>query len=101
MQFPVTTESPMAVLIDGARYQDMKVIPGIEVFAEDKLDNACVSVALASICAKVHQEANMRGLDFLYPEYGFAGNNGYPTPAHKAAVEEHGISHQHRKTWGK
>ena len=102
LQFPLTADSPMAVLIDGARYRNIPVIPGsIEIFAEDKLDNACVSVALASICAKVHQEANMRGLDFLYPEYGFAKHNGYPTPVHKLMVDKYGLSHQHRKSWGK
>lgn len=99
--FPVTPETPLAILIDGQRYHDLETVPGVEVFAEDKLDNACVSVALASIAAKVHQECNMKGLDFLYPEYGLTKNNGYPTMAHKAAVAHHGLTAVHRKSWSK
>lgn len=101
LSFPIAPESPLAVLIDGAQYANLETVPGVEVFAESKLDDACVCVALASIAAKVHQEANMRGLDFLYSEYGFAQHNGYPVAAHKAAVEKHGLSAAHRKSWGR
>src|SRR5436309_5231916 len=99
LQFPVTPEEPLAVLIDGERYSDLETVAGVEVFAADRLEDSSVAVALASIAAKVHQETNMKGLDFLYPEYGFAQSNGYPTPAHKAAVEKHGLAQPHRKSW--
>jgi ribonuclease HII len=99
LEFPLTEESPLAVLIDGRRYADIKPIPNLEIFAEDKLDNASVAVALASICAKVHQETNSHGLHFIYPEYGFDRHHGYPTAAHREAVEKYGLSHQHRKSW--
>jgi len=95
-----------ALLIDGHRYKNLKVANGtlsaplnFEVVAEDKLDQASATVALASVVAKVHQEITMRGLDLIYPEYGFASHNGYPTKAHKEAVSKHGLSAVHRKTW--
>lgn len=97
--FPLSPDAPLALLVDGKQYAGLPVGPDIEVFAEDKLDNACVAVALASIVAKVHQEATMRGLDFLYPEYGFAKHNGYMTQMHREGVKKHGLSIVHRKTW--
>ncbi len=94
------------LLIDGSRYRDLKIrdtglsdASHFEVVAEDKLDGACATVALASIVAKVHQEITMRGLDLIYPEYGFASHNGYPTEAHKKAVRKHDLSAVHRQTW--
>ena len=99
LDIPITPDAPVALLVDGARYKDLMDVAGIEVFAEDRLDNACVTVALASIAAKVHQEATMRGLDFLYPEYGFAKSNGYMTADHRDAVKKHGLSPVHRKSW--
>lgn len=92
-----------ALLIDGARYKDLKVAGGtplhFEVVAEDKLDQTSATVALASVVAKCHQELTMRGLDLIYPEYGLAKSNGYPTQAHKETVRKHGLAAVHRKTW--
>lgn len=95
-----------ALLIDGSRYKDLKVADGtlseplnFEVVAHDKLDQTSATVALASVVAKVHQEITMRGLDLIYPEYGFALHNGYPTEGHKEAVRKHGFSAVHRTTW--
>lgn len=95
-----------ALLIDGRRYKDLKVADhtlseplNFEVVAEDKLDQTSATVALASVVAKVHQELTMRGLDLIYPEYGFSNHNGYATKAHRAAVEKHGLSAAHRKSW--
>ncbi|KKM22406.1 hypothetical protein LCGC14_1625590, partial [marine sediment metagenome] len=96
----------IALLIDGRRYKDLKIRDvsmseaiDFEVVAEDKLDQTSATVALASVVAKVHQEITMLGLDLIYPEYGFAKHNGYPTKAHKEAVAEHGLSAVHRTTW--
>ncbi len=96
----------IALLIDGSRYKDLKVRDvsmseaiDFEVVAEDKLDQTSATVALSSVVAKVHQEITMLGLDLIYPEYGFAKHNGYPTKAHKEAVAEHGLSAVHRTTW--
>ena len=94
------------LLIDGARYNNLRVADRVlseplhfEIVAEDKLDQTSATVALASVVAKVHQEITMLGLDLIYPEYGFAKHNGYPTKAHREAVAEHGLSAVHRTTW--
>ena len=96
----------IALLIDGRRYKDLKVADttlseaiDFEVVAEDKLDQTSTTVALASVVAKTHQEITMLGLDKLYPEYGLAKNNGYPTQAHREAVAEHGLTAIHRQSW--
>lgn len=95
-----------ALLIDGARYHNLKVQdPGLgmslrfEIVAQDKLDQKSATVALASVVAKVHAEITMLGLGRIYPGYGFERHGGYPTAAHKAAVEKHGLTRVHRKTW--
>lgn len=103
---PADIYAKTALLIDGRRYKDLKVADGtlseplnFEVVAHDKLDQTSATVALASVVAKVHQEITMRGLDLIYPEYGFASHNGYPTQTHKAQVARHGLSAVHRTTW--
>ena len=94
------------LLIDGARYKNLRVADRVlseplhfEIVAEDKLDQTSATVALASVVAKVHQEITMLGLDLIYPEYGFSRHNGYPTKAHREAVDKHGLSAVHRTTW--
>ena len=96
----------IALLIDGSRYKELKVRDvrmseaiDFEVVAEDKLDQTSVTVALASVVAKTHQEITMLGLNQIFPEYGFSRHNGYPTKAHKEAVVEYGLSAVHRTTW--
>jgi len=70
-----------------------------EIVAEDKLDQTSATVALASVVAKVHQSITMLGLNQIYPEYGLAKNNGYPTRAHREAVDKHGLTVIHRRSW--
>ena len=96
----------IALLIDGSRYKDLKVRDlrlseaiDFQVVAEDRLDRDSATVALASVVAKVHQEIAMLGLDLIYPEYGFANHNGYPTKAHREMVDEYGLVAVHRATW--
>lgn len=60
-------------------------------------DAASVSVAAASVLAKVRRDAYMASLG--YPEYGFADNAGYPSPVHRAALAEHGPTPYHRLSW--
>lgn len=59
-------------------------------------DTKSAAIAAASIVAKVTRDRVMRRLDALYPRYGLARHVGYITPAHSAAVREHGPSDQHR-----
>lgn len=62
-------------------------------------DARCLSVAAASILAKVTRDRQMAELDLLYPSYGFAKHKGYPTKAHKAAVVRFGPSPVHRRSF--
>ena len=62
-------------------------------------DARCVSIAAASIVAKVHRDRLMREWDAIFPEYDLASNKGYGTPRHKQALREAGPSPSHRRTY--
>jgi ribonuclease HII len=64
-----------------------------------KGDSKSLLIGLASIIAKEKRDAFMREMHELYPQYGFATNFGYPTPAHKKAIKVFGPSPIHRKTF--
>ncbi len=59
-------------------------------------DARSVSIAAASILAKVERDRRMEELDQLYPQYGLAQNKGYGTPDHLEALRRHGPSPLHR-----
>jgi ribonuclease HII len=59
-------------------------------------DARSVSIAAASILAKVARDEIMTGFDDLYPQYGFAQNKGYGTPDHLDALRRHGATPIHR-----
>jgi ribonuclease HII len=61
-----------------------------------KGDTRSVSIAAASILAKVERDRLMRSFDQEYPQYGLASNKGYSTPEHLAALRAHGPSPLHR-----
>ena len=62
-------------------------------------DALSLSIAAASVLAKVHRDALMRELDLLHPQYGLASHKGYATPEHRKALREHGPCPLHRKTF--
>lgn len=62
-------------------------------------DALSVSIAAASILAKVTRDRIMVRLDELYPQYGFAGHKGYGSAKHMAAIREHGASIWHRRSY--
>ena len=64
-----------------------------------KGDANSLSIAAASIIAKVTRDALMQDYDNLYPEYGFAHNAGYGTAEHLSALTKHGITPIHRKSF--
>lgn len=70
------------------------------VYPVVKGDQKSISVAAASILAKVTRDHIMIELDKLYPEYGFAKHKGYPTKAHLEALEKYGVLDCHRKSYG-
>ena len=95
-----------ALLIDGAHYRSLRIKDMslsepdyYEVVAEDKLDDACATVAMASVVAKVHQQITMLGMSKIFPKYGFDRHSGYPTKAHREAVHKYGLSVIHRVSW--
>ncbi|MDR7574198.1 MAG: ribonuclease HII [Armatimonadota bacterium] len=60
-------------------------------------DGVSLSVAAASVVAKVARDAYMRGLAAIYPHYDFERNYGYGTPRHEAALRERGPTPDHRR----
>ena len=63
-------------------------------------DALCVSIAAASILAKVTRDRRMQELDALFPHYGFARNAGYGTKEHLLAIQNYGITPHHRRSFG-
>ncbi len=64
-----------------------------------RADRYCLSVAAASILAKVVRDREMRELSESYPHWSFDTNKGYPCPVHKSALQGYGPSAIHRRTW--
>jgi ribonuclease HII len=62
-------------------------------------DALSLSIAAASVIAKVHRDALMRELDLLHPGYGLASHKGYGTPEHRRALVEIGPCALHRKSF--
>lgn len=62
-------------------------------------DAISLSIAAASIIAKVERDREMEKMDRLYPEYGFAKHKGYPTPEHFAKLRLHGPCPIHRRSF--
>jgi hypothetical protein len=87
---------PDAVILDGkhnylgAPWQVRTVIKG---------DQSCVPVAAASVIAKVHRDTLMAELGSSHEPFCFAENVGYPSPVHRAALEEYGPTPLHRLSW--
>lgn len=69
------------------------------VVTQVKADLTCASVAAASIIAKVSRDALMGDLALRYPQFDWAGNKGYASPSHRAAIIEHGATPEHRLSW--
>lgn len=72
---------------------------GVDALFIDKADSLCVSVAAASIVAKVYRDRWMRELDLEYPGYNFAANKGYGTVEHREALYELGVTKVHRMSF--
>lgn len=70
--------------------------PQTKLFYGDAL---CLSIAAASVVAKVHRDALLREWDRAYPQYGLAAHKGYATPEHRKALAEHGPTPLHRRSF--
>ncbi len=87
---------PDALITDSLHLPDVGVYQRVLVDA----DRRCLSVAAASVIAKVHRDGLMVEYDARYPGYGFAEHKGYAAPEHRAAIEALGVSPIHRRTFG-
>ena len=86
----------------GIFLNDAVIIPGIDEERQVKIikgDAKSVSIAAASILAKVTRDHMMVEYDKLYPQYGFAKHKGYGTKAHMDAIREFGMCPIHRRSF--
>ena len=72
-------------------------IPSLSII---KGDSKSISIAAASVIAKVARDKMMYELDALYPQYTYKNNKGYPTKEHIAAINKYGINDLYRMTYG-
>ncbi|MEH0687646.1 ribonuclease HII [Vibrio cholerae] len=87
--------TPDLALIDGNRVPDLPM----DAMAVVKGDLRVAQISAASIIAKVVRDQEMEALDKRHPQFGFAQHKGYPTKAHFAAIEAHGVIDEHRKSF--
>lgn len=87
---------PEALLIDGNRFKPYQNLPFNCIV---KGDGKMMSIAAASILAKTYRDDYMNKLHNDFPMYGWNSNKGYPTPAHRMAIEKFGVTEHHRMTF--
>lgn len=87
---------PEFLLIDGNRFYNETDLP-YQCFV--KGDAKYMAIAAASILAKTHRDELMTQLSTQYPHYGWDRNKGYPTAEHYRAIEQHGITPLHRRSF--
>jgi ribonuclease HII len=88
--------TPDFILVDGNRFKPILGIPHACIV---KGDEKYASIAAASILAKTYRDAYMMELHQEYPHYSWDTNKGYPTPAHKLALQTYGETPYQRKTF--
>jgi ribonuclease HII len=91
----VENASPDYLLVDGNRYTASLVPYTCLVKGDDR----SMSIGAASILAKTYRDNLMKKLGDQFPEFEWGSNVGYPTPKHKAAVLEFGITEHHRTSF--
>lgn len=84
------------VLIDGNKVPHGLNVPASAII---KGDTRSLSIAAASIVAKVWRDRLMLSLAQQHPGYGWETNAGYPTKEHKAGLKSHGVTQHHRRTF--
>lgn len=89
------SQRPDLAIIDG------NLLPntGVKETALVQGDAKCMSVAAASVLAKVSRDRAMLELDAKYPQYAFAKHKGYGTKLHYERIAQHGISDVHRRSF--
>ncbi len=87
---------PSLLLIDGNRFLPYL---GINHHCIIKGDSKYLSIAAASVLAKTYRDEFMENLALQFPEYGWKQNKGYPTKAHREAIQQYGATDHHRKSF--
>ncbi len=87
---------PTSLLIDGNRFKPYKNISHHCII---KGDGKFMSIAAASILAKTYRDDFMESLALQHPHYGWEKNKGYPTQAHRTAIQQFGSCKHHRKSF--
>ena len=90
------------IILDGSHNWLAGSVGEVGVVMRTKADRDCVSVAAASVLAKVTRDREMAALEVAEPNlqvYGLSGNKGYSSAGHIAALRLHGPSSYHRVTW--
>ena len=87
------------VLVDAFYIPHVKSIGKIKQKAIVKGDQKSFSIAAASIIAKVERDRYMIRLSDMYPQFSFHKNKGYGTLSHRLAIQTHGLSKVHRRSF--
>ena len=87
---------PQFLAIDGNRFRTALDIPYACIV---KGDGKYADIAAASVLAKTHRDEYMLRIHEEYPMYGWDRNKGYPTPEHRLAIRQYGLSPYHRVTF--
>ncbi len=97
------TPQPQHILVDGNKFkpylsptENALAVPHTTVV---KGDGKYMSIAAASVLAKTYRDDYMLRLHNEFPYYGWDANKGYPTRQHRLAIQQHGLTHYHRKTF--
>ncbi len=104
------TPQPQHILVDGNKFKPY--MPPQADTSQDNFENLSIphrtvvhgdatymSIAAASVLAKTYRDDYMIRLHEEYPNYGWNQNKGYPTPQHRKAIIQHGLTPYHRKTF--
>ena len=92
-------EANKKIKIDVLLTDAMDIDLSIPVIKIIKGDAKSISIAAASIIAKVTRDRILDELDVKYPMYGYKKHKGYPTKAHLEAIEKYGITDEYRKSY--
>lgn len=89
------SRKPDACIVDGSQKPKLRALTQMVV----KGDAKSLSIAAASIIAKTTRDQIMRELAIEHPHYSWEKNKGYGAPAHRAGLDNHGVTQHHRKSF--
>lgn len=87
---------PEFIIVDGNKFNPFKDISHKTIV---KGDAKFMSIAAASVLAKIYRDEYMEKIHDEFPQYNWKQNKGYPTKQHRDAIREHGITQHHRKSF--